>query len=236
MEAYDQDSKETSLVEIIDSAQRKLLKLQYPHQVPIHQAPQQTPPPAPAARSRKSRSVPQRPREVIWTGDLEWIEKEKADQPNSIRQIPCNISANLENGEAEMRANNWPTRLTMQLMPKSLANNIGAKYFKDSKTVYLNLTPCEALDDLSEVMGSGYFGCVHFTLAPPPPNTVTCNIKIMLLLYTPEKQAFLGFIPNNQLDFVDHLRAIILQRPEEELQQQQQQQVQVVQQHQQQSH
>lgn len=28
MEAYDQDSKETSLVEIIDSAQRKLLKLQ----------------------------------------------------------------------------------------------------------------------------------------------------------------------------------------------------------------
>lgn len=37
----------------------------------------------------------------------------------------------------------------------------------------------------------------------------------MLLLYTPEKQAFLGFIPNNQLEFVDHLRAIIL-RPDED--------------------
>lgn len=52
----------------------------------------------------------------------------------------------------------------------------------------------------------------------------------MLLLYTPEKQAFLGFIPNNQLDFVDHLRGIIL-NPEEEIRPRQQQQQQQQQAH-----
>lgn len=41
----------------------------------------------------------------------------------------------------------------------------------------------------------------------------------MLLIYTPEKQQFLGFIPNNQLDFVEHLREIILHRPDDELSQ-----------------
>lgn len=49
----------------------------------------------------------------------------------------------------------------MQLMPKLLANNIGAKYFKDSKTVFLSLSPCEALDDLAEVMTTGYVSFTH---------------------------------------------------------------------------
>lgn len=58
--------------------------------------------PATPARARKQRVIPTRPREVIWSGELEWIEKEKADQPNVVRQLPCNITSNIENGEPEM--------------------------------------------------------------------------------------------------------------------------------------
>ena len=46
-------------------------------------------------------------------------------------------------------------------------------------------------------------GCVHFQQP--------CEIKILILLYTSEKKAFLGFIPNNQAAFVDRLRKVIMQ-------------------------
>lgn len=45
-----------------------------------------------------------------------------------------------------------------------------------------------------------------------PSNTVTCDIKVLILLYTPEKKAFLGFVPNNQVGFVDRLRKVIQQK------------------------
>lgn len=113
-------------------------------------------PPVTPGRARKQRIIPQRPREIIWSGELEWIEKEKPDQPNVVRQIPVNIASNLENSEPEMRATNWPTRLSLQLLPKPVAQNIHSHYFKDSKSVYVNFSPCEALDSLAEVIGSAY--------------------------------------------------------------------------------
>lgn len=51
-------------------------------------------------------------------------------------------------------------------------------------------------------------GCVHFNTG----NTVACDIKVLILLYTPEKKAFLGFVPNNQTGFVDRLRKVIQQK------------------------
>lgn len=95
-------------------------------------------------------------------------------------------------------------------MPKQLVGNIGGQFLKDSKTVVFHPNPCEALEALSKVMSSGFAGCVHFTM--PPPTTMTCDIKVLILLYTPEKKAFLGFVPNNQGGFVDRLRKVIQQK------------------------
>lgn len=39
-----------------------------------------------------------------------------------------------------------------------------------------------------------------------------CDIKVLILLYTAEKKAFLGFVPNNQAGFVDRLRKVIQQK------------------------
>lgn len=52
-------------------------------------------------------------------------------------------------------------------------------------------------------------GCVHFTNLPPIPH---CDLKVLILLYTPDKRAYLGFIPNDQTGFVDRLRKVIQQQ------------------------
>ncbi|KAI5639194.1 mediator complex subunit 25 PTOV activation and synapsin 2 domain-containing protein [Phthorimaea operculella] len=94
----------------------------------------------------------------------------------------------------------------MQLMPKQLISNIGGQYLKDSKSVLFHLQPNESLDSLTKVMVNGFAGCVHFS-SPPQ-----CDIKVLILLYTPDKKAYLGFIPNNQATFVDRLRKVIQQQ------------------------
>ncbi|XP_055697270.1 mediator of RNA polymerase II transcription subunit 25 isoform X4 [Phlebotomus papatasi] len=147
-------------------------------------------------------------REKIWTGILEWIEKAKSDQPKIARHVPCYVTTNIKDGEPELKADSWPQKLIMQLMPKQLVGNIGGQYLKDSKTVIFHPSQCEALDALSKVMATGFAGCVHFTASPP----TNCEIKVLILLYTVEKKAFIGFIPNNQLGFVERLRKVIQQK------------------------
>lgn len=46
----------------------------------------------------------QRERQTIWSGVLEWIEKAKnpADTQKQTRHVPCHVSANFKNGEAEL--------------------------------------------------------------------------------------------------------------------------------------
>ena len=39
-----------------------------------------------------------------------------------------------------------------------------------------------------------------------------CEIKVLILLYSNEKKAYLGFIPNDQVSFVDRIRTVIQQQ------------------------
>lgn len=150
-------------------------------------------------------------RTYIWSGALEWMEKGKApgDQQKVIKQLPCQVSANSKDIEPELKVDTWPSKLLMQLMPKQLISNIGGQYLKDSKSVLFHLQQNEALDALTKVMVGGFAGCVHFSPMPSPPQ---CDIKVLILLYTPDKKAYLGFIPNNQATFVDRLRKVIQQQ------------------------
>lgn len=153
----------------------------------------------------------QRERNTIWQGLLEWIEKPKnsSDPQKVTRHVPCQVSANTKDGEPELKADNWPSKLIMQLMPKQLIGNIGGVYLKNSKSVLFHPQSCEGLESLTKVMSSGFAGCVHFTSVP---NSNACDIKVLILLYTAEKRAYLGFIPNDQAAFVDRLRKVIQQQ------------------------
>ena len=52
------------------------------------------------------------------------------------------------------------------------------------------------------VLGTGYAGCVHFQ------GSTNCEIKVLILLYSTDKKAYLGFIPNEQAQFVGRWEGI----------------------------
>ncbi|XP_050671450.1 mediator of RNA polymerase II transcription subunit 25-like isoform X2 [Leptidea sinapis] len=156
-------------------------------------------------------NVGQMQRTFIWSGVLEWMEKGKTtgEQQKVTKHLPCQVSANSKDIEPELKVDTWPNKLLMQLMPKQLISNIGGQYLKDSKSVLFHLQQNEALEALTKVMVNGFAGCVHFSPMASPPQ---CDIKVLILLYTPDKKAYLGFIPNNQATFVDRLRKVIQQQ------------------------
>ncbi|XP_048001340.1 mediator of RNA polymerase II transcription subunit 25-like [Leguminivora glycinivorella] len=156
-------------------------------------------------------AAPTPQRTYIWSGVLEWMEKGKnpGDQQKVTKHLPCQVSANSKDIEPELKVDTWPNKLLMQLMPKQLISNIGGQYLKDSKSVLFHLQQNEALEALTKVMVNGFAGCVHFSPMSSPPQ---CDIKVLILLYTPDKKAYLGFIPNNQATFVDRLRKVIQQQ------------------------
>lgn len=60
------------------------------------------------------------------------------------------------------KADTWPQKLLMQLMPKQLIGNIGGSYLKNSKSVLFHPTPCEALESLTKVMSSGFVSMQYY--------------------------------------------------------------------------
>lgn len=119
-----------------------------------------------------------------------------------------------ENGKPEVMPDNWPTKLMLQLIPKSVVQTIGGQYFKDSKSVLFHPQESDSLEALSKEMSSGFAGCVHISN--------NGDIKVLILLYGAEKKSYLGFIPNDQNSFVERIMTIIQQQRSGNMRQQQQ--------------
>lgn len=62
------------------------------------------------------------------------------------------------------KADTWPPKLIMQLMPKQLIGSIGGTYLKNSKSVVFHPTPCEALESLTKMMTAGFVSVLCSTL------------------------------------------------------------------------
>ncbi|XP_077255973.1 prostate tumor-overexpressed gene 1 protein-like [Temnothorax americanus] len=96
--------------------------------------------------------VPLRERQNIWRGIVELCEKAK----NLRRFVPCQISANAKGGDPELKADTWPPKLIMQLIPKKLIGRAGVTYLRNSKCVVFHPSPCEALESLTKMMTAGF--------------------------------------------------------------------------------
>ena len=141
-------------------------------------------------------------RDLIWHGELEWQEKVRDSYQKITHKVQCTVSTSKnESGRPDVRSDNWPAKLIMQLIPKSIVQTLGDQYFRNSKSVLFNPQECESVVALTNVMGTGFAGCVHFT--------GDCDIKVLILLYSDDKDAYLGFIPNDQLSFVERIRTVI---------------------------
>jgi len=54
------------------------------------------------------------------------------------------------------KADHWPQKLLMQLIPKSLISNFGGAHFRNARSVMFHPQECEALEALAKVMSTGY--------------------------------------------------------------------------------
>ncbi|XP_050744747.1 protein PTOV1 homolog [Drosophila biarmipes] len=137
---------------------------------------------------------------AIWSGQLEW---RKLGQPEGRNTLPLTISSNFVDGQPEVTAESWPIKLRMQLMPKPVLVNVGISLLKDSKMVRFRAKPGELRDSLVTLLSAGFCGCVHVNPAS--------NCRILILIYVPSRNDFLGFIPNNQITYVQLLREALEQ-------------------------
>lgn len=60
------------------------------------------------------------------------------------------------------KADAWPSKLILQLMPKQLIVSIGGIYLKNSKSVLFHPQNCEALESLTKVLSTGFVSIVCF--------------------------------------------------------------------------
>ena len=103
-------------------------------------------------------------RKVIWTGELQWKENSKVE-PNTSKKmehtVVCSVTSKKDdNGMPEVKPDNWPPKLIMQLIPKTLVQKLGGHFFNHSRSVLFHPQKSESLDILTKVLGTGYAGCV----------------------------------------------------------------------------
>ncbi|KAK3580924.1 hypothetical protein CHS0354_008214 [Potamilus streckersoni] len=147
-------------------------------------------------------------RKIIWRGQLEWQEKSKTVGPNSkiTRSLGCMVS--ISQTDPDINASSWPGTLIMQLMPQALLNSPKLNpLFKNSRQVAFHFhqtnSNLDALKNLYRVMGTGFAGCVHF------PTGTMCEVRVLLLLFSTRRKAFVGLIPNDQAAVVNGIREVI---------------------------
>ncbi|KAJ8789747.1 hypothetical protein J1605_021705 [Eschrichtius robustus] len=179
---------------------------------------------------------------LAWSGVMEWQEPRPEPNSRSKRWLPSHIYVN--QGEI-LRTEQWPRKLYMQLIPQQLlvsgeggtrlASALGpwgrlpvqqvettlVPLFRNSRLVQFHFTKdLETLKSLCRIMDNGFAGCVHFSYK------ASCEVRVLMLLYSSEKKIFIGLIPHDQSNFVNGIRRVIanqqqvLQRNLEQEQQQ----------------
>ncbi|XP_060111832.1 mediator of RNA polymerase II transcription subunit 25 isoform X5 [Heteronotia binoei] len=141
---------------------------------------------------------------MAWSGVLEWQEPKPTSVDSNTkltRSLPCQVYVN--QGE-NLKAEQWPQKLIMQLIPQQLLTTLG-HLFRNSRMVQFNFTnkDLESLKGLYRIMGNGFAGCVHF------PHTTPCEVRVLMLLYSSKKKIFMGLIPYDQSGFVNGIRQVI---------------------------
>ncbi|KAL5007216.1 hypothetical protein ScPMuIL_016022 [Solemya velum] len=153
----------------------------------------------------------QRDRKVIWQGQLKWHEKVKTGvEPSKVsRTLTCCLS--IGSAEPDINASNWPKVMEMQLIPQALlSTNQLQPLFKNSRQVVFQFanSNVEALRNLYKIMLSGFAGCAHF----PGSNGSHLEVRVLLVLFSNKRRAFVGLIPNDQAAFVVAIRTVIHQQ------------------------
>ena len=146
------------------------------------------------------------PTRKIWQGELSWVNPNQSQtiQEQVAHSVFCIVSTQyMESSQPTVCSDNWPKRLILQTIPDSLIQQIGgtsSKYFQNARSVLFDFTDTPAKFFLTKVLNDGYAGCVHFRSSED--NTP----RVLILLFSPADNNYLGYIPNEQVQFIDCLR------------------------------
>ena len=152
-------------------------------------------------------------REVIWEGQLGWKEnRRQSNRQLEInndtvfnqyiqRNVQVSVTTVIKNGILDVIPANWPSSLIMQPMPICIISRTGKEFFSNSSTVLFHPKEDKSLNVLTNLLNkTGLAGCVHFTGEP------NCETRVLILLYSAEKRGFIGFIPHDQIHFIERVR------------------------------
>uniref|UniRef100_A0A0P4VVX5 Mediator of RNA polymerase II transcription subunit 25 n=1 Tax=Scylla olivacea TaxID=85551 RepID=A0A0P4VVX5_SCYOL len=153
---------------------------------------------------------PPNQRSVVWQGTLEWQEKKPDNNSRVVHQVTCKMTSMMVDGEPEVKADHWATTLIMQMIPKHILGSIGNTFFRNVKTVMFLPDQSHALEILTNFLFRGMAGCVHVSHPSPHPSPhQQSDVKVIILLYSSEKKAYVGFVPIDQLSFVNKIKSVI---------------------------
>ncbi|XP_061263669.1 prostate tumor-overexpressed gene 1 protein homolog [Bos javanicus] len=123
---------------------------------------------------------------LAWSGVMEWQEPRPEPHSRSKRWLPSHIYVNQG---VILRTEQWPRKLYMQLIPQQLLTTL-VPLFRNSRLVKFHFTKdLETLKSLCRIMDNGFAGCVHFSYK------ASCEVRVLMLLYSSEKKIFIGLIP-----------------------------------------
>ena len=151
-----------------------------------------------------------RPTREIWQGELSWKSLKYDSNQIQTTHAACTVSSPLMESSQEptVSSDNWQKKLIMQMFPKQLLTQLGGfspNHFQNARSVLFHFNDGPAKDSMTKVFNQGYAGCVHFHSTKDKK----CDIRVLILLFNPKAQNYIGYIPNEQIQFIDCFRKII---------------------------
>jgi hypothetical protein len=141
----------------------------------------------------------------IWQGELSWKSPHyDSYQKEVVHSIVCTVSTQIiESSQVQtVCSDSWPKKLTMQTIPKGVVQQIvGSNYLRNTRSVLFDFMDNPAKSSLTEVLNHGYACCVHFHSSEDKK----CDIRVLILLFSPADNNYWGYIPNEQDQFIDEL-------------------------------
>ncbi|KAB7506528.1 Mediator of RNA polymerase II transcription subunit 25, partial [Armadillidium nasatum] len=143
---------------------------------------------------------------IIWEGILEFQDKVNSSVTNSglLNRIPCKVIP-VVNFKALINTKGWSNTIHLVFLPKTLLQSVPNSYFQNPLRVFFNLEAGPSLKNLSSILSKSHGACGHFR-----DNN---EMKMLLLVYSVDKDAFVGFIPQDQTGFVALMKQIISSQP-----------------------
>ena len=158
-----------------------------------------------------------RPTREIWQGELSWKSLKYDSNQIQTTHATCTVSSPLMESSQEptVSSDNWQKKLIMQMFPKKLLTQFrgsSPNYFQNARSVLFHFNDSPAKDSMTKVFNQGYAGCVHFHSTKDKK----CDIRVLILLFNPNDQNYLGYIPNEQIQFIDCFRKIIQENKQQQ--------------------